>query len=126
MSSTSIEVVADKKVEAGSRSLDPFHNPSYPQRVHIVERAELEESLRSCDARISAIRLKLNALGNHASRPTYERLYHQMLGARDQVAETVRRIPLETGGLYHEDKERYEQGLAALDRVLKKWDKVTG
>ena len=39
MSSTSIEVVADKK-------LDPFHNPTYPQRVHILERPQLEQALR--------------------------------------------------------------------------------
>jgi len=49
-----------------------------------------------------------------------------MLGARDQVAESVRRIPLETGGLYHEDKERFEQALAAFDRVLQRWVKAGG
>jgi hypothetical protein len=49
-----------------------------------------------------------------------------LLGARDQVAESVRRIPLETGDLYHEDKERFEQALAAFDRVLKRWAQVGG
>ena len=119
MSSTSIEVVADKK-------LDPFHNPTYPQRVHILERPQLEQALRSCEERILPVRQKLNALGNHPERPTFERLYHQLLGARDQVAESVRRLPLETGGLYHEDKDRFEQALAAFDRVLKRWVKVVG
>ena len=37
------------------------------------------------------------------------RLYHQMQGARDQVAEAVRRLPLEVGGLYHEDHERFTE-----------------
>ena len=47
-----------------------------------------------------------------------------MLGARDQVAETVRRLPLETGALYDEDKERYEDALAAFDRVYRRWEAV--
>jgi hypothetical protein len=119
VSSTSIEVVADKK-------LDPFHNPTYPQRVHILERPQLEQALRSCEDRILPVRQKLSALGNHPERPMYERLYHQLLGARDQVAESVRRIPLETGDLYHEDKERFEQALAAFDRLLKRWVQVGG
>ena len=81
MASNSIDVVGDKKIETGSRSLDPFKNPSYPKRVHVLERAQFEESLRSCDVRIGAIRVKLNSLGSHANRASYERLYHQMLGA---------------------------------------------
>jgi hypothetical protein len=119
VSSTSIEVAADK-------TLDPYHNPTYPQRVHILERPELEKALRSCEERIVPVIKKLSALGNHPNRPTFERLYHQLLGARDQVAEAVRRIPLETGGLYREDKERFEQALAAFDRVLKRWVKAGG
>jgi hypothetical protein len=94
--------------------------------VHLAERTQLEESLRQCDTRIAAMRLKLNTLGNHPSRAAFERLFHQMQGARDQVAEAVRRMPLEVGGLYHEDKERYDFALAALDRVIKDWDKVAG
>ena len=35
-------------------------------------------------------------------------------------------IPLETGDLYHEDKERFEQALAAFDRILKRWVKAGG
>ena len=30
-----------------ARTADPFHNPSYPQRVHFHERARLEEALRN-------------------------------------------------------------------------------
>ena len=59
MSSTSFEVVADNK-------LDPFHNPTYPQREHILERPQLEQALRSCEERIFCpVLKKLNALGNH-------------------------------------------------------------
>ena len=45
-----------------------------------------------------------------------------MLGARDQVADAARRLPMETGDLYEEDKHRLEAGVAALDRVFQKWE----
>ena len=54
------------------------------------------------------------------------RLYLQMLGARDQLAEAARRMPLETGDLYDEDKERFEQAVAALERVWQRWEKAGG
>ena len=37
----------------GSPAVDPFHNPSYPARTHFHERAELEESLRMADERLT-------------------------------------------------------------------------
>jgi hypothetical protein len=111
---------------ATDKKSDPFHNPTYPKRVHILERLQLEQALRSCEVRLVPVLTKLNTLGNHPERPSFERLYHQLLGARDQVAEAVRRIPLETGGLYHEDKERFEQALAAFDRILQQWAKLGG
>jgi hypothetical protein len=54
-------------------------------------------------------------------RSTFDRLFAQMLGARDQVADCARRIPGETGGLYEEDHHRLEEALAALDRVEARW-----
>ncbi len=51
-------------------------------------------------------------------------MFHQLQGARDQVAEGVRRLPLEAGELYHEDKERFEQAVAAFDRVWPKWESL--
>jgi hypothetical protein len=100
----------------------PFKNPSYPQRVHIHERAHWQGVLKSCEERIAAARKKLDVLGNSPQRPAFERLYAQMLGARDQVADAARRLPGETGSLYHEDRERLEQAVAALGRVLDRWD----
>jgi hypothetical protein len=44
-----------------------------------------------------------------------------MLGARDQVYETARRLPGETGDLYEEDRHRLEEAVAALDRVERAW-----
>ncbi len=103
---------------------NPFRNPSYPQRTHYGERPQLEETLRTWEQKISGVTGKLNTLGNHPGRATYERLYHQMLGARDQMAEAVRRMPLETGALYEEDHERYKAAVAALGRLFQKWDSV--
>jgi hypothetical protein len=110
----------------GRRALDLFKNPSYPQREHLHEKAKLEESLRSTDELLHALQKKLSALGNHSERARFERLYFQMLGARDQMAEAVRRLPMETGDLYDEDRERYEQAMAAFDRAYRQWDSASG
>ena len=56
--------------------------------------------------KLAEIGKKLTALGSHPHRDEYERLYFQMQGALDQMAEAVRRMPLETGTLYDEDRER--------------------
>ena len=109
----------------GSPAPNPYKSPTYPQRVHLQERGTLEESLRSCEERIQTIRQKLDTLGSHPQREAYERIYHQMLGARDQMAETVRRMPVETGSLYDEDKERYEQAVAACDRAYGRWEAMS-
>ncbi len=103
---------------------NPLQNPSYPQRTHFGERPQLEETLRSWEQKIGGVAGKLAALGNHPARATYERLYHQMLGARDQMAEAVRRLPRETGALYDEDRERFKAAAAALGRLFLKWDSV--
>jgi len=103
---------------------NPFRNPSYPQRTHYAERPQLEETLRTWEQKISTVTGKLTALGNHPGRVTYERLFHQMQGARDQMAEAVRRMPLETGALYEEDRERFEVAVAALGRLFESWDGV--
>ena len=105
-----------------TRAMDPAKNPSYPQRVHLTERQPLEEKLREWDEKIAAIGHKLAAMGSHPNRDAYERLYHQMQGARDQMAEAVRRMPLETGILYDEDRERLESAEAALSRLIQRWE----
>jgi exonuclease VII small subunit len=82
--------------------------------------------LQKCEERIAMARQKLLVLGNTPNRPAFERLFTQMLGARDQVADAVRRLPMETGELYEEDKQRLEEGVAALDRVFKRWEAQIG
>ena len=44
-----------------------------------------------------------------------------MLGARDQIAEAVRRLPMEVGGLYEEDRHRLDEAVAALERLSRTW-----
>jgi hypothetical protein len=105
---------------------DPRKNPSYPPRVHVPERARWQAVLRACDERIAPYLQKMTVVGAASpDRARFERLYAQMLGARDQVAVAVKRLPLETGHLYEEDRHRVEEAVAALDRVFKKWDAQT-
>ncbi len=124
MSSSSHDVETERTPATGLRHGDPFHNPTYPVRDHILECAELEKAVRSCTDRVNSARQKLNSVVNHPKQASFVRLYLQMLGARDQLAEAARRMPLETGDLYHEDKERFEQALAALDRLWQSWEKA--
>ena len=102
----------------------PDRNPSYPPRTHFGEKKALEEKLRSWDEKIAALAVKLSALGASSGRASHERLLHQMMGARDQMAEAVRRMPLETGILYEEDAERLRNAEAALVRLVQRWDAV--
>jgi hypothetical protein len=77
--------------------------------------------LQECETRVADARKHLNDAGSGPNRPALERLFAQMLGARDQVAEAARRLPMETGDLYDEDKHRLEEAVAALERVVQKW-----
>ena len=106
--------------------VSPFKNPSYPQRTHSHERAHWQSVLKTCEDRIAPVLQKLNVLPADSPRRTaFERLCAQMQGARDQVADTARRLPGETGDLYDEDKHRLDEAVAALDRVFKQWDAQT-
>jgi hypothetical protein len=61
-------------------------------------------------------------LGSNPLRADFEPIDHPMRGARDQVAEALRRLPLEAGTLYAEDKERFEQAVQDFDRVWRQWE----
>jgi hypothetical protein len=125
VSSSSALVPAEAK-EAASQPAgnNSFKNPSYPQRTHFGERTQLEETLHTWEEKIRGASGKLAALGDQPGRSTYERLFHQMLGARDQMAEAAARIPLEAGVLYEDDRERFEAAAEALGRLFQKWDCV--
>jgi hypothetical protein len=94
--------------------------------VHLNDRARLDEALRSCDERLNAALQKLDVLANHAQKDVYVRLFHQLQGARDQVALAARRMPLEVGDLYHEDEERFKQAMDAIERIGRVWDTAGG
>jgi hypothetical protein len=100
----------------------PASNPSYPPRTHFEERQALAGKLRSCDERIAAFERKLSVLAAGPDRASHERLIHQMHGARDQIAECLRRMPLETGILYVEDAERLRNAESALACLVRLWD----
>jgi hypothetical protein len=104
--------------------VDPRKNPSYPQRVHVHERARWQGVLLQCDERIAAARAKLGGVARGPNRAALERLFAQMLGACDQVAEAARRLPTETGELYREDRHRLEEAVAALERVCQRFESL--
>jgi hypothetical protein len=104
---------------------EPFRNPSYPQRVHFHEQAQLEETVRSWDAKIEELGSSLPQPGSNQDQEARHRIYHQMLGARDQLAQAARRMPLETAGLYDEDHELFRLAEAALGRLVQQWGQLS-
>ena len=95
-----------------------WRNPSYPQRTHVRERGQWQAVLDRWESRIAAARTDLaRAPGD----PTRIRLFAQMLGARDQIADAIRRLPQEVGDLYHEDHHRLDEAVAALERTFARW-----
>ena len=122
MTTTPDKLETGGKAAESAAAVNPYHNPSYPQRTHFAEHEQLAAVLRSCEERLGSAFAKLESVGSEARQPALARLYHQMQGARDQVAEMARRIPLETGELYREDKERLAQAVAAFERTWKRWE----
>ncbi len=100
---------------------DPKKNPSYPGRQHLHEKAHWQSILGNAEAQIAPFSQRLSMIGNDPKRPVYERLHAQMCGARDQIADAIRRLPGETGDLYEEDKHRVEEAIVALDRLAQRW-----
>ena len=122
MATETYEIENRRGVSHESKATEPYLNPSYPQRDHFAERVRLEEALRTSEERVTAARQKFDANASLAGTAEAVRLYHQLLGVRDQIAECVRRMPLEAGELYTEDKENFERAIAALERVWQRWE----
>ena len=110
----------------GLASIESYRNPTYPKRDHYGDRPRLEQALRLSEERIAKALEQLEGVIEPAGERCCARLYHQLLGIRDQIAESVRRMPVETGELYREDKERFDQAAAALDGVWQQWQKIGG
>ena len=122
MTAETYEIENRRGAAESSSASEPYRNPSYPERDHFSERSRLDEALRTSETRIDAARRKLESGGVSAGDAQAVRYYHQLLGVRDQIAECCRRIPLEAGELYDEDKERFEHAIAALERVWERWE----
>lgn len=102
----------------------PYMNPSYPERTYFPERPALEAKLKACDEKIAGVRRKIALVANHARKAEYQKVFHQLQGARDQLADAVYRMPREAGGLYHEDRERLEAAERSLTWLLRRWEAV--
>ncbi len=99
---------------AAPTDVDPLRNPSYPQRIHIRERAKWATVLAESDARIAA------ATARGGAGPDSAKRFAQMSGARDQIANSAKRLPMVVGEMYAEDRHRLEEAVAALDRLIAK------
>jgi hypothetical protein len=114
--------VNDMTITNPARPVDPRRNPSYPPRTHTPEKPEWSALLASWRGKVAAATARMTVLGNHPKRGDFEFVYSQMLGALDQIADSIRRLPGEVGEMYAEDKHKLEQAEAALGRLLRKWD----
>ena len=90
--------------------LHPMRSPTYPQRVHIRERAQWSALLVEWRTRVAEA-------SRTASGPGSDLRVARMQGALDQIAEAVARLPMEVGELYEEDRHSLEQAVAALERL---------
>ncbi|MBX6316310.1 MAG: hypothetical protein IRY99_25875 [Isosphaeraceae bacterium] len=110
------------ETELRPATVNPYRSPSYPQRVHIRERAHWQQVLKSCDERIAQAQEEFSRLPEGPQRTARVRLLAQMAGARDQIADAAKRLPMEVGDLYEEDRHRLEEAVAALDRIFARWN----
>lgn len=105
--------------EPQRRIENPLRSPSYPQRVHAGERARFRAILETWDTRIGKARGELDGDAPGSARMD---LFARMLGARDQLADAARRLPMEVTEMYHEDHHRLDEAVAALERLFARWD----
>ncbi len=123
-SSNELATAGERQTTLATKALPPEQqkSPSYPQRVHTKERGPLNELLRGWEKKIAQAKQKFDLLPkDHPERTQYERTYGQMLGARDQIAYAIQRMPVEVGDLYEEDKHRLDEAIRVLERLFKKW-----
>jgi hypothetical protein len=77
--------------------------------------------LRDWQGRVSTAREQLESKKSDQAG----RLMIQMTGALDQLTDAVARMPMETGELYAEDQHRLEQAVAALQRLMEEWSRLS-
>ena len=112
----------DLNITNPPRPDDFRHNPSYPARTHTAEGPQWRALLDDYRAKVAEATSKLAVVGNHPKRADFEYVAAQMQGGLDQIADGVRRLPTEVGAMYDEDKHKVDQAVAALGRLLKRWE----
>lgn len=96
-------------------------SPTYPRRNHTTEGPKWQELLASWDAKIEPL-LKAIPVGTSLGELGEKgRVLAQMIGSRDQIRDAANRLPREVTHLYHEDMERLDFAVAALERLFAKY-----
>lgn len=105
--------------------VDPRYNPSYPHRVHTDERARWNSLQREWAERVDAAAKKLESLKNGPKGEEAHRLFVQMSGSLDQIAEAALRLPTEVGSIYDEDRHLMHEAEVALKRLYDRWNALS-
>lgn len=119
MAETDLAVQSPSQIAKPAQTAQVLRSRSYPRRIHVRERPEWNALLQSWEARITEAASQRSA---RTDQGTTSKLYAQMLGARDQLADAVRRLPMEVGELYEEDRHRVNLAVAALERLFAQWN----
>jgi len=116
---------SDSETSPRSTPANPWKNPTYPGRAHLHERAHWQSVLTYWSERIASARQAPMTVAMRMDFAPFERMLHQMQGAHDQIADAVRRLPMETNDLYEEDRHRLDEAVAALNRLFERWDSLS-
>lgn len=96
-------------------------SPTYPKRNHTTEGPKWLEILSTWDAKIEALLKQIPAGTSLGEMGEKGRVLSQMVGARDQIRDAAKRLPQQVTHMYHEDHERLEFAVAALERLFPKY-----
>lgn len=96
-------------------------NPTYPKRNHTTEGPKWMGLLAEWDAKIEALLKTVPAGKTLGELGEKGRVLAQMVGSRDQIRDSAKRLPREVTHMYHEDHERLEHAVAALGRLFEKY-----
>ena len=96
-------------------------NPTYPKRNHTTEGPKWLALLAEWDTKIEALLKTVPAGTSLGQLGEKGRVLAQMVGSRDQIRDSAKRLPREVTHMYHEDLERLEHAVAALERLFQKY-----
>lgn len=99
-------------------------NPTYPKRNHTTEGPKWMGILAEWDNKIAALLEKVPAGKSLGELGEKGKVLSQMVGARDQIRDAAKRLPRQVTHMYHEDHERLEQAVHALERMAEKIGKL--